>query len=94
MKKMIRLVGKDIKTADISIDHVQEYRGKLSMMERQGWYQQDSRQNFRDEKYNIFSEKYIGGIHRRVGSTEEKITEPDDTAIETVQNETQREKAK
>ena len=34
MKKMIRLVGKDIKTADISIDHVQEYRGKLSMIRR------------------------------------------------------------
>ena len=34
MKKMIRLVGKDIKTADTSIDHVQEYRGKLSMIRR------------------------------------------------------------
>ena len=58
--------------------------------ERQGRYQEDPKQNFRDEKYNIFNEKYTDGIHSRLGTAEEKIAETDDTSVETIQNETQK----
>lgn len=59
--------------------------------ERHERCQEDPKQNFSDKNISLVKNT-VAGIHTRLDTAEEKISEPEDRAIKTILNETQRRK--
>lgn len=90
---MIKLVKKDIKAVIVTAFYMfKKLEGRLNIKERDKIYNKEPNQTSRNENYNIWDvlKKLSDEIKGMSDIVEEEINELENTAIETIQNETWR----